>query len=211
VETGIKYARDDVSAEFALFRADTRDELTVNTSSGGRTTFQNVGDARRQGAEGSASIAFAPRWRAQFALTYIDAQFRDDFFTCVTTPCSTAITQVAAGTRIPGVPHATAYAALRWGDDIGWHARVDGQYVGAVPVNNRDDERAAAYAVFGASAGYGVRDAHGDGRVFVAVGNLFDRRYAGSVIVNEGNRRYYEPAPDRNVTTGIEWRWRKRP
>ncbi len=51
-------------------------------------------------------------------------------------------------------------------------------------------------------------EADGEGRVFVAVGNLFDRRYAGSVIVNEGNRRYYEPAPDRNVTAGIEWRWR---
>ena len=44
------------------------------------------------------------------------------------------------------------------GRRVGWHARVDGQYVGAVPVNNLDDERAAAYAVFGASAGYGVRD-----------------------------------------------------
>ena len=75
-------------------------------------------------------------------------------------------------------------------------------------VNNRDDERAAAYAVFGASAGYGLRKADGEGRVFLAVGNLFDRRYAGSVVVNEGNRRYYEPAPDRNVTAGIEWRWR---
>jgi iron complex outermembrane recepter protein len=29
------------------------------------------------------------------------------------------------------------------------------------------------------------------------IDNLFDRRYAGSVIVNEGNGRYYEPAPGR--------------
>ena len=77
-----------------------------------------------------------------------------------------------------------------------------------MPVNNFGDERAAAYAVFGASAGYGFRAGDSEGRVFVGVGNLFDRRYAGSVIVNEGNRRYYEPAPGRNFVAGIELRWR---
>ena len=47
-----------------------------------------------------------------------------------------------------------------------------------------------------------------DGRVFVALDNLGDRAYAGSVIVNEANRRYYEPAPGRGATVGIELRWR---
>ncbi len=32
------------------------------------------------------------------------------------------------------------------------------------------------------------------------VDNVFDRRYAGSGIVNEGNGRYYEPATGRNYT-----------
>jgi iron complex outermembrane recepter protein len=30
------------------------------------------------------------------------------------------------------------------------------------------------------------------------VDNLLDRRYAGSVIVNEGNGRFFESAPGRN-------------
>ena len=30
------------------------------------------------------------------------------------------------------------------------------------------------------------------------VDNVLDRRYAGSVIVNEGNARFYEPAPGRS-------------
>ena len=29
------------------------------------------------------------------------------------------------------------------------------------------------------------------------IDNVFDRRYAGSVIVNEGNGRFFEPAPGR--------------
>lgn len=34
--------------------------------------------------------------------------------------------------------------------------------------------------------------------MFSRVDNVFDRRYVGSVIVNEGNGRYFEPAPGRN-------------
>ena len=35
------------------------------------------------------------------------------------------------------------------------------------------------------------------------VDNLFDRRIVGSVIVNEGNGRYYEPAPGRSMSLGL--------
>jgi iron complex outermembrane recepter protein len=36
--------------------------------------------------------------------------------------------------------------------------------------------------------------------------NLTDRNYAGSVIVNEGNRRFYEPSPRRSMSGGIQAR-----
>jgi iron complex outermembrane receptor protein len=208
LEAGVKFREGETASELVLFHADTRDELTVATSSGGRTTFQNAGDARRRGVEWSARMPLAARWRGEVALTWIDASFRDDFLACASAPCPVANVPVPSGTRIPGVPHANAYAALQWGGDAGWHVRADAQHIGAVPVNNIDNERAPAYTVFGASAGYGVQAGSGEGRAFVAVGNLFDRRYAGSVIVNEGNRRYYEPAAGRSITVGLEWRWR---
>ncbi len=206
VETGLKFRKDDIHSELVLFRADTHDELTVATSSGGRTTFQNAGDARRRGVEWSARFPLSSRWRGEVALTWMDAAFRDDFLACAGTPCTVPNVPVAAGTRIPGVPRTSAHAALQWGNDAGWHARLQAQHVGAVQVNTIDDERASAYTVFGASTGYGFRRDDGNGRVFLAIGNLFDRRHAGSVIVNEGNRRYYEPALGRNVTVGFEWR-----
>ena len=31
----------------------------------------------------------------------------------------------------------------------------------------------------------------------------FDRRYAGSVIVNDGNSRFFEPAPGRTWSAGL--------
>ena len=39
---------------------------------------------------------------------------------------------------------------------------------------------------------------------YVRVNNLFDRNYAGSVIVADTNGRYFEPAPGRNWFAGID-------
>ena len=42
---------------------------------------------------------------------------------------------------------------------------------------------------------------------FARVDNLFDRKYVGSVIVNDGNSRYYEGAPGRSWMTGVNVRY----
>jgi len=206
-ELGAKFAREGLRSEFALFRADTGDELTVATSSGGRTTYQNAGRARRDGAEWSASLPLGDAWQLRLALTWLDARFRDPFLACGSTPCSRPGIAVPAQRRIPGVPSRSAWAALRHGGDRGWHVQFEARAVDAVPVNVFDDERAPGHAVINASSGYGFGNALGEGRVFASIENLLDRAYAGSVIVNEGNRRYYEPAPGRSFHLGVEWRW----
>lgn len=208
-EAGLKFASDDdMRVEFALFRADTRDELAVATSAGGRTTFQNAGRARRDGAELSGSVPLVAGWRAQFAYTYLDAKFRDGFLTCVVTPCAVANTPVAAGTRLPGVPRNAAYVSARWGGTMGWQVTFDAQSVGTVTVDNTGGPRADAYAVFGTAVAYAFGSEQGEGRVFAGIANLFDRDYIGSVIVNETSGRSFEPAPGRSFMAGVEWRWR---
>src|SRR5690606_26764946 len=49
--------------------------------------------------------------------------------------------------------------------------------------------------------------AHGRLRGFARVDNLFDRDWVGSVIVNEGNRRYYEPGPGRGLLPELRSDW----
>jgi len=38
---------------------------------------------------------------------------------------------------------------------------------------------------------------------FLRLNNLLNRRYVGSVIVDEGNGRYFEPGPGFNVLGGF--------
>lgn len=193
-----------VRAEAALFRSDTRDELAVNASSGGRTTFRNAGRARRTGFEAAFDVPLGAAWRLRMTGTWLDARYRDAFRECTT--CADATDPVPAGTRIPGVPRTQLQAALRYRGAGGWHVQLDGQHVGDVTVNTRGDERAAGYSLFGASLGYAFERGGHDGRVFAGVANLFDRRHVGSVIVNESNRRYFEPGAGRSIVFGVELR-----
>jgi len=43
-------------------------------------------------------------------------------------------------------------------------------------------------------------------RVFLRIDNLLDRNTIGSVIVNESNGRYFEPAPPRTWLAGLDIR-----
>jgi iron complex outermembrane receptor protein len=43
-------------------------------------------------------------------------------------------------------------------------------------------------------------------RAFFRIDNLLDKRYVGSVIVNEANARFFEPAPGRHWLAGVDWR-----
>jgi iron complex outermembrane receptor protein len=81
---------------------------------------------------------------------------------------------------------------------------VELEGVGAVPVDDRNSARAPGYLRVGADAGYVVALDRTRLRLTVRVDNLFDRRDVGSVIVNDGNGRYYEPAPGRSLGVGAQ-------
>jgi iron complex outermembrane receptor protein len=72
------------------------------------------------------------------------------------------------------------------------------RYSSGVYVNDINSEAAPSFTTLAAYAGY-VFDLKGwTLSATLRVDNLLDRRYAGSVIVNEGNARFYEPAPGRS-------------
>ena len=72
--------------------------------------------------------------------------------------------------------------------------------------NDANTEAAAGYGVVNLRATHRFLRA-ADGRVdlLVRVDNLFGRNYAGSVIVNESNARYFEPGAPRSLFLGLRW------
>jgi iron complex outermembrane receptor protein len=73
-----------------------------------------------------------------------------------------------------------------------------------VPVNDLNSEFAASFTVANAVLGFEQRGAGWRLSELLRVDNVGDKAYIGSVIVNDGNSRFYEPAPQRNILVGMQ-------
>ena len=201
VEVGTKYRHGIWHAALAAFDTTTRDEIVTLTNAGGRATFQNAGSTSRRGAEVSIAATIAAPQSAQIdllvALTALSAKYDDAFKTCTTVPCIAPTTVVAAGNKLPGVPGNSAYAEVKWTHPVGFSAAIEAKHQSKIYVNDVNTDAASAYTTANVRAGYTF--AVGAARVAagIRVDNVADKRYAGTVIVNEGNGRFFEPAPGR--------------
>ncbi|MEP7313211.1 MAG: TonB-dependent receptor [Pseudomonadota bacterium] len=196
-----------VELNSALFRADTNDELAVARNVGGRSSYQNVGSARRQGFETSLDMPFAQHWNLQLAYTYLDATFRSNYLVCTGAGCTVPNVPVAAGSRIPGVARNQGFASIGWADHD-WSARLETVGASDVVVNDIATVSSPGYVIAHGEAGRNWALSSGSLRTFLRVENILGRDYVGSVIVNEGNGRYYESGPGRSFLLGAQWQWR---
>ncbi|WP_233151785.1 TonB-dependent receptor [Pelomonas sp. KK5] len=203
VELGVK-ARlpgwGELSA--AAFETRTQHEIVTQTNSGGRSTFQNAGGTKRTGLELAWSGSWWQSLKAQVAATLLNATYTDGFLTCTATPCTAPNVAIAAGNRIPGIAKGSAFASLAWMPVAGWRGGVELRRLTAVPVNDANTDAAAGFTVASANIGYVYSSERWELSGFLRGDNLTDKKYAGSVIVNEGNSRFFEPAPGRSWLIG---------
>ena len=175
----------------AIFQTNTDNELVVDKSQYGRAVYKNAGETRRRGLELGFDQQFAQDWRLKMAWTLLDATYRNE-------TCSASGSCTPAGNRLPGIAHNMGYASLEYAPESGWHAGADIRYLSSIQADDANDAQAPSYAVTSLNTGYRFNWSRWSLDLFGRVDNLFDRQYVGSVIVNEGNGRYFEPAPGRN-------------
>ncbi len=198
VELGSKTRIGNGLFSAALFQTDTDNEIVVDASSGGRTTYKNAGKTRRQGLELSLDQQFAWDWKLKMAWTLLDATYRSN--ACGATDCN--------GNRMPGIARNMGYASFGYQPEQGWYAGADVHYMGDIMADDENSAKAPSYTVAGLNAGYKFLYERWALDLFGRVDNLFDKGYVGSVIVNESNGRYYEPAPGRNYGVGMSVSYR---
>ena len=192
-EVGIKARQGRHSLDLALFETRSRDEIVPLAASGGRTVFQNADRVGRRGIE----AGWKADWQTvstRLAYTLLDARFRSTYISNNNT--------VASGNRLPGAPQHSLYAETEArvgeGATVGLEMRAESR----TQVNDINADAAPGYAAFNLRAGKEVRAGSAKVFLFARVDNLFDRQYAGSVIVNDGNSRFFEPAPGRRLFVG---------
>jgi len=184
-------------AELAVFQVRTRDELVVDVSSGGRSSYRNAANTLRQGIELSVDSRWGYGLSTRLALTRLRAIYDG------------RVGAVADGNRLPGVPNANLFGELAWNDPAGsFGGALEAQASGKVYADDANADRPAP--------GYGVlnlrmhaRQRFGGWSVkeFARLNNVLDRQYVGSLIVGDSNKRYYEAAPGRNWLLGVSARY----
>ncbi|XID74330.1 TonB-dependent receptor domain-containing protein [Alkanindiges sp. WGS2144] len=190
-EIGTKTQIKDGLLTTALFQTNTDDEIVTASNHNGRSSYQNAGRTRRQGVEATWNGRLADNLKAALSYTYLNASYRD----------TTA--SLIRGNKLPGVAKQSAYAGVEWAPEQGWQVGANVRYVDKIYVNDLNSDAAPAYSISSAFLGYVWQLPRFTIRGFGRVDNLFDKNYSGSVIVNEGNQRYFEPADGRNWSAGV--------
>jgi iron complex outermembrane receptor protein len=196
-----------LEVDAAVFRADTDNELVVARNSGGRSSFANVDRTRREGFEAALRMPLAQDLQLQVAYTLLDARFRSDYQICSGTPCPTPNVTVPAGSRIPGVPRHQGQLGLQWSPGL-WSAALELDARSQIVVNDLAADHAPGFGLWNAEIGRSWPLGDSTLRSFARIDNLLDKTYVGSVIVNEGNSRFFEAGPERTAMIGLQWSWR---
>ncbi len=184
---------ENVRVEAALFQVRTDDEMVVESSAGGRTSYRNASETLRRGAEVSLEGEFGAGLSARLALTVLRASYETGFG------------NVPAGSRLPGVPRANLFGELAWNDEGGrFGAALETIASGKIYPEDTNVERPApGYMIVNARVQARQTVDRWRFRQFLRLNNLFDRSYVGSVIVGDANKRYYEAAPGRQWMIGV--------
>ncbi|WP_159124555.1 TonB-dependent receptor [Acinetobacter variabilis] len=196
-ELGLKSANRFGDMTLAAFQTQTKNDIVSAGSDGGRSTFRNADKTLRKGLELSWNKDLWRDLTAQASYSYIDATFDADI------PAIGTVAAVSSGNYIPGIAKNQAFVSLGWKPENGFNAGLDVRYSDRIFVNDINSEVAPSYTVAGANVGYNWNVKDLSIKTFARVDNLFDKDYSGSVIVNESNGRFYEPAEGRNWSAGL--------
>lgn len=202
-EAGLKSQNLLGDFTLAVFQTKTKDDIVSAGSVDGRSTFRNADQTLREGVEFSWNKQL---WRdliATASYAYLDAKFDSNTAAIYDKNGKVVAKAIDKDAYIPGIAKNQAYLALSWKPQTGFYGGVDAQYNDKIYVDDQNTDAAPSYTVLAAYAGYAWQLQDWKVNIFSRVDNLLDKDYVGSVIVNDGNSRFFEPADGRNWSAGL--------
>ena len=194
-QLGIEYRQAEVNAALTAFRIHTQDEIVVDQSQSGRTSYRNAAATQRKGLELSGRWQLLTHWNSRFASSYLNAAYDQGQW---------------SGMQLPGVARINHYLQINWQslNKNDFQASISFAHRSGVathdnnliktPASTTADIALSGRLGFGATGPY---KAHSEW--WIKLANVTDETYVGSVIVNQSNGRAFEPAQGRNLLAGI--------
>ncbi len=190
LEAGLRYSAP-ATLHWALttFSVESEDELVVDQSIGGRTTYSNAAGTQRHGLEFEGEWLLSSVLSARGSATWLTAEYSEGPWD---------------GNRLPGVAEHQAYAQLSWQPWQSAAINFSSRYRSEVAAGDDNLIEAPSYVTFD----LGLSGEHQWGNysadTWLRLENITDKTYVGSVIVNQDSKRSFEPAQGRTVAVGIE-------
>ena len=196
-ELGLKSQNAFGMFTLAVFNTVTKNDIVPDDANAGRNTFRNAEQTLRQGAELAWQHQLWQDLKLSASYSYLDATFDADIAATTTKPL------IEKGTYIPGIAKNQAFTRIAWQPKQGFQAGLEARYMDKIYVDDINSDTAPSYTVLAANVGYLWVNRDWKVNSYARVDNLFDRNYVGSVIVNDGNSRFFEPVDGRNFSVGM--------
>jgi iron complex outermembrane receptor protein len=216
-ELGIKGNFVDPEATFmpklffdvTFFRMTIKDEIVpfvINQ----RAYYRNASKTNRTGIE--IGIKSHPLNHLEVALNYTYARYRyDDYVATIFSPSGTTIENYT-GNSMPSIPSSIVNFIVMYEheieEDLSGVLLWDCDYISRLYVNDRNDETAPDYFYGNILAGLNFGFGDFSSVVYGGIHNIFDRRYAGFINVNDFSGRYYETGEPRSIYAGIKFNYK---
>jgi iron complex outermembrane receptor protein len=181
----------------AAYRIHIEDLIVPFETFSGRIAFRNAGETRRYGAEidWQVDLPWSLAWSG--AVTWIDAKYTDydvdagDF----------------TGNAEPGIPPWVVFQEIAASLPYDLQAALELFYLDTYFVDDANTARAPSYALLNLRLGWAWATGPWTFEPFLALNNLTDASYDGTVRLNAQGGRFFEPAPDFNLYGGVVLRW----
>ncbi len=193
-ESGLKWQTHSITGSINLFYINSHNELLVDSSAGGRTSYRNAAKTQRYGSELQLHWRVNSYFYQRLNAHYLSASFADGLLN---------------NNRLPGVAKAELnwqLSYLPWQDatELSLHSH----YRSNVYIDDTNSDSAPSALTFSASAQHQQQWSGVLVNYWIALDNITDKTYVGSVIVNQSNGRAFEPAPGRQLSVGLSARYR---
>lgn len=189
-EVGVSWQHAAAKGQLSWFDIETTDEIVVDQSIDGRTTYTNAGLTERYGAELEVSWQLAENWDWRGAATWLKATYGN-------------------GNRLPGVAEQTAYSQLNWNYLLNHRLSLITEYRGDIAATDDNNVMAPSHTLWHINWRADYVFSNWQVSPWLQLHNIGDTKYVGAVVVNQGNGRAFEPGVGREVQVGfgLSRRW----
>jgi iron complex outermembrane receptor protein len=180
--------------ELIGFHVRSANEIVVDRSLAGQNSFRNAPGTERYGLEFSWTARWLTNWQSYISLTQMKAHYQGDW---------TLAGQAMDGRWMPATADLAGFAEWRYQDGPRVGA-IELRHLGRRFANDLNTLSAPAFHTWAICWQQSFIVGGNHLTAIARIDNLFDRRYIGSLIVNNANP--FEPSPGRTAWLGLRLR-----